>query len=140
MRLTHTLLALMICVPVAAQQPDTAKKGPPAMGHGMAPGAMLGGGMGMEGMMGGMMGHMMQMMGPMTRTMASSPAHLLMHKDVLRLTDQQVAKLTALRDAAQAGHDAAMSALRTHGEAMTTAMSAGAPDTAHLKAHLPAAQ
>src|SRR3989442_898036 len=140
MRLTHTLLALMICVPVAAQQRDTTKKGPPAMGHGMAPGAMPGGGMGMEGMMGGMMGHMMQTMGPMTRTMASSPAHLLMHKDVLHLTDQQAAKLTALRDAAQAAHDAAMTAMRTQGEAMATAMSVATPDTTQLKAHFQAAQ
>jgi Spy/CpxP family protein refolding chaperone len=127
MRMAPTLFALALAVPLAAQQPDTAKHAP----HG--------GAIGMEGMMGGgMMGHMREGMGPMMRTMAFSPEHLLMHKDALHLTDQQVARLTALRDATKVSHDAATAAMRTHGELMATVMSATAPDTAQLKGHFQA--
>ena len=132
MRMTPMLFALALAVPLAAQQPDTARHAP----HGM-------GAIGVEGRMGGgMMGHMREgmgpMMGPMMRTMAFSPEHLLMHKDALHLTDQQVARLTALGDATKTSHDAAMGAMRTHGELMATVMAAAAPDTAQLKGHFQA--
>jgi Spy/CpxP family protein refolding chaperone len=83
---------------------------------------------------------MEQMMGPMTRVMAFSPAHLLMHKEVLNLTDPQVAKLTALRDAMKPAHDAAMADLQTHSRAMMTVMTGASPDTTQLKLHFQAMQ
>jgi hypothetical protein len=121
------LLALAVAAPLAAQQPDSAK---PAMP----------GGMGMHGMMSPMMGQMMEMMGPMMRTMAFEPDHLLMRKDALELTAQQITRLTALRDAAKTSHDAAHVDLQTHMAAMAQTMKANAPDTTALKQHFQAAQ
>lgn len=127
MQLTRLALTLAIAGPLAAQQPDSAKGWPKRAGEGM-------GGP-------GMMGHMMEfseLMGPMMRNMVFTPAHLLAHKDVLHLTDAQVAKLTALQGAAQTSHDAAMAEMRTHGQALMTGMAAPAPDTAQLKPHFQA--
>ena len=94
------------------------------------------------GMMGqGMMPQMMQeMMGPMMRGMAFAPDHLLMRKDVLGLSAQQVARLTALRDAAKAAHDVAHADAKTHMDALAQAMQASAPDTGAVKLHFQAAQ
>lgn len=92
---------------------------------------------------GGMMDHMMpmmkEMMGPMMRTMAFSPAHLLERKDVLALTPQQVTRLTALRDAAKSAHDAAEADVKTHHDALARTMAAPAPDTAVVRQHFQAA-
>lgn len=119
------LLALVVAAPLAAQQPDTTK---PPMG--MPP---------MHPMMGQMMMQMMDMMGPMMRTMAFTPDHLLARKDALELTAQQVTRLTALRDAAKAAHDAAQAEMQTHMTALAQAMQAGAPDTGAVKQHFQAA-
>src|SRR5712691_1298066 len=117
MRFSPTLLASAVAVPLAAQQP-----------------------MGTPGPMEPVMGHMMQMMGPMARVMAFTPAHVLMHKDVLHLTDPQVARLTALRDAAKTAEEAATSEIQTHSQALMTAMAAAAPDTTQLRVHFQAMQ
>jgi len=132
------LLALAVAAPLAAQQPDSAKK--PAMPMGRHPG-MMGQGMMQGDMHGMMMGNMpmMGMMGPMMRNMAYNPASLLMHKDELKLTDQQVTKLTALRDAARTAHDAAMSDMHTHMQELMPLMSAATADTAKMKPHFQAA-
>jgi Spy/CpxP family protein refolding chaperone len=138
MKRLSLLVALAVAAPLAAQQPDSAKK-PAMMDHGMMQGRMQGE---MHGDMQGMMGNMPMMgmmMGPMMRGMAFSPASLLMHKDVLKLTDQQVTKLTALRDAAKTAHDAAMSEMHTHMQEMMPLMGAAAPDTAQIKPHFQAA-
>jgi Spy/CpxP family protein refolding chaperone len=140
MRRMSLLVALAVAAPLAAQQPDSAKK--PAMPMGRAPG-MMGGQRGMmqgdmHGMMGAMMGNM-PMMGAMMRGMAFNPGSLLMHKDVLQLTDQQASKLTALRDAAKTAHDAAMGEMHTHMQEMMPLMSAATPDTAQIKPHFQAA-
>ena len=145
MKTMQVLLALAVAAPLAAQQPDSARQPAMPMGPMMGPGMMQGGMMqgGMQPMMGPMMGHMTQMMGmmgPMMRGMAFNPAHLLTHKDDLKLTDQQVAKLTALRDAFVAAHDSAMAAMQTHMQAMAPLMSAAAPDTAQIKPHFQAMQ
>lgn len=133
MKSTGLLFALAaVAAPLAAQQPDSAKK--PAMP--MAPG-MMGPGM-MHGDMGPMMGQMMGMMGPMMQAMAFTPEHLLSQKEPLELTPQQVTRLTALRDAAKAAHDAAQTEMQTHMQAMTQAMKAAAPDTNQLKTHFQA--
>ncbi len=117
------LLALLVAAPLAAQQPDSTK--PP---------------MGMHPMMDQMMMmHMMGLMGPMMRTMAFTPDHLLARKDALELTAQQVTRLTALRDAAKAAHDAAQAEMQTHMTELANAMRAGAPDTSAVKQHFQAA-
>jgi hypothetical protein len=121
------LWMLALAVPLAAQQPDSAAR------HGMHRG--MDGGMGAQGMM-GMMGHMGQMMNPMmTRIMVFSPSHLLMHRDVLNLTDQQAARLTVLRDAAKSVEDAAKSDMEMHGRELATVFTSPSPDTTQLRAH-----
>jgi hypothetical protein len=141
MKTMRMLLALTVAVPLAAQQPDSAK--PPAMpmGQMMGPG-MMHDGMMQGGMMGmqGMMGQMMGMMGPMMRSMAFAPGHLLERKDALELTPQQVTRLTALRDAMKTAHDAAHAEMQTHMDGMASVMKAGAPDTTQLKQHFQAMQ
>jgi hypothetical protein len=85
-----------------------------------------------------MMSHMMQMeqmMAPMMRGMAFAPDHLLMRKDALGLTAQQVTRLTALRDAAKTAHDAAQADAKTHMDALAQAMQASAPDTGAVRLH-----
>lgn len=144
MRHTPMLLALVVAAPLAAQQPDTTKPAPampmgPGMGQGMMQGHM--GGMSPE-----MMAHMAQMMnmagmmGPMMRSMAFEPDHLLARKDTLELTPQQVTRLTALRDAAQKTRDAAQAEMQTHMNELTQVMKAAAPDTNQAKLHFQAAQ
>jgi len=142
MKVIRTLLALALAAPLAAQQPDSAK--PPAMPMGhqmgqMGPGMMQGRMMEMQGMMGQMMGHMSQMMGPMMRGMGYMPEHLLMKKDQLQLTAQQITRLTALRDAAKTAHDPAQADAKTHMDALRQVLQANVPDTAALRQHFQAA-
>lgn len=140
MKVTSMLLALAVAAPLAAQQPDSAKR--PAMpmrpgaGMGMGPGMMQGP---MHGMMGAGQMPMMEMMGPMMRTMAYNPTTLLTHKDVLKLTDQQVTRLTALRDAMTSAHDSAMRDMHTHMQELQSLMNAATPDTVAMKPHFQAA-
>jgi hypothetical protein len=124
------VLMALVAAPLAAQQPAKPDTG---MRH-----HMMGQGMG-QGMMPQMM-QMQEMMGPMMRGMAFAPNHLLMRKDALGLSAQQVARLTALRDAAKAAHDAAHADAKTHMDALAQAMQAGAPDTGAVKLHFQAAQ
>jgi len=95
------------------------------------------------GMMGrGMMPHMMQMremMAPMMRGMAFAPNQLLERKDSLGLTAQQVTRLTTLRDAAKAAHDAAQAEAKAHMDGLAQAFHASAPDTSAVKLHFQAA-
>jgi hypothetical protein len=135
MKSMRMLLALAVAAPLAAQQPDSAKKMTMPMGQGMGQEMMR-----HPGEMPGMMGQMMEMMGPMMRTMAFAPDHLLARKDALELTPVQVTRLTALRDAAKTAHDAAHTDMQTHMGAMAQTMKASAPDTTALKQHFQAAQ
>lgn len=105
---------LVMAAPLAGQQPGA-----------MAP----------QGQMTGHMMAMQEMMGPMMRIMVYAPDHLLGRKDVLGLTEQQVARLTALRDAAKAAHDGAAADAKAHGDALALAFAAPAPDTAALRLH-----
>jgi Spy/CpxP family protein refolding chaperone len=143
MKATRFLLAAAIAVPLAAQQPDSAKQAQPPygpmMGRGMMQGEMMPGGMQMM-MAPGYMMQMMGTMGPMMRAMAFTPAHLLSHQEDLKLTKEQVEKLTALRDRFTAAHDSAFAAMQTHMQAMAPLMSAAAPDTAKIKPHFDAMQ
>ena len=117
----------LIALPLTAQ--DTTPPRPPGPG----PRA----GMGMHGPhgAGGMMGMMGEMMGPMIRAMAYEPGYLLARKDSLRLTNDQITKLTAIRDAARSAHDAAAGGAKTHMNAVSQALQAAAPDTNALRAH-----
>jgi hypothetical protein len=132
MKSVRLLLALAVAAPLAAQQPDSAKR-PMPMGPRIERRMM-----GMEGM-GGMEEHM-GMMRPMMRGMVFAPGHLLERKDVLELTPQQVTRLTALRDASKSAHDAAQTDMQTNMEAMSTVMKAANPDTTQLKQHFQAMQ
>ena len=82
--------------------------------------------------------HEKEMMAP-DADRPSAPAHLLERKDVLALTTQQVTRLTALRDAAKAAHDAAEADVKTHHDALARTMAAPAPDTAAVRQHFQAA-
>jgi len=110
------VLMALVAAPLAAQQPDM-------MGQGMMP----------------HMVQMEQMMAPMMRGMAFAPDHLLMRKDALGLSAQQVARLTAIRDAAKTAHDAAQADAKTHIGAFAQAMQASAPDTGAVRLHFQAA-
>lgn len=116
MKAMHMITALLVAAPLAAQQPDSARR--MARGH---------------------MGPMRGMMAPMMRGMAYAPDHLLMMKTQLALTDQQVARLTAIRDAVKAAHDAAAAEAKTHRDALEQVFRANVPDTAALRQHFLAA-
>ena len=119
------VLMALVAAPLAAQHP--AKPDTDMMHH------MMG-----QGMMPPMM-QMQEMMGPMMRGMAFAPDHLLMRKDALGLSAQQVTRLTAIRDAAKTAHDAAHADATTHVDAVARAMQASAPDTGAVKLHFQAA-
>jgi hypothetical protein len=111
----------VLALPLAAQQPG----GMGGMGH-------------RRGMQGGMMG-MDSMMAPMMRSMAFAPEHLLARNAALRLTADQITRLTALRDAAKSAHDAAAQQAMMHLGEMEQVMQTAAPDTAAVKHHFDAA-
>ena len=82
-----------------------------------------------------MMGMMREMMAPFMRIMAYTPDALLYRRDSLKLTSDQVTKLTAIRDAAKPAHDAAVADFKTHAGAVSSAFQGAAPDTNALKPH-----
>lgn len=95
-----------------------------------------------RGMMGGMddmMPMMREMMAPMMRAMAYTPQHLLARKDTLKLTADQVTRLTTIQTAAKSAHDAAAADIKTHLGAVSQAFQAAAPDTNALRPHFEAA-
>ena len=61
-----------------------------------------------------------------------------MKKEQLGLTDQQVSRITAIRDAAKTTHDAAQADVKTHMQALQQTMQASAPDTTALRQHFQA--
>jgi len=130
---------LMAAAPLAAQQPQPKRdSGPPP--HPMMPGMPGMHGQGMSGWMQQMHGGMpMEEMGGMMRMMAFAPGHLLMHKDSLGLTADQVKRLTALRDSAQARQAAAMADAKPHFQALEEQSGTATPDTAALRKHFEAA-
>ena len=86
-----------------------------------------------------MMPMMQEMMAPMMRAMAYTPQHLLARKDTLKLTADQVTRLTALQNTAKTGHDAAAADIKPHLGAVSQAFQAAAPDTNALRTHFQAA-
>ncbi len=140
------VLASLLAVPAAAQQPaprDTTRHGMmghqmPAQGMGqpqMRQGAGMAGGMAHDSAMScGMMSG-----DGMMAAMASEPAHLLAMKADLRLTADQERRITAIRDAARPGHDAAMQSGEVHSRELAQATQAAAPDTVAVRTHFEAA-
>lgn len=117
MRRTLILLACT-AVPLAAQQP--------AMRHD-------------EHSHSGMMSHMNQMMAPMMGVMAYAPDHLLDRKESLKLTAQQVTRLTALQDGSKKAHEQCAADAKPHVDAIAQGLRAGTSDTGALKQHFDAA-
>ena len=86
-----------------------------------------------------MMPMMRDMMAPMMRVMAYAPEHLLSRKDSLRLTSDQVSRLTAIQSSAKAAHDAAATDTKTHMSGVAQAFQTASPDTGALRTHFDAA-
>lgn len=122
---TRSFLTLALCcvaAPLAAQNPHGHKQpGHPMMG------------------MNDMMPMMQEMMMPMVRAMVYSPGALLARKDSLKLTADQVTRLTSLQTANKAEQDAAVAAMKPHLSAVSQAFQAAAPDTNALRTHFEAA-
>jgi len=124
-----TLITAAMCLaaaPLAAQ--DTTHARHPAPG---AHGRM--GQMGPRGQ--DMMAMMREMMAPLVPIMAYAPDMLLSRRDSLKLTPDQVTKLTAIRDAAKPAHDAAFADFKTHSGALASAFQGASPDTNALRPH-----
>jgi len=124
---TATLITAAMCLvaaPLAAQH-DTTHARHPAQ-HQMGP-------RGDE-----MMAMMREMMAPLMPIMAYTPDHLLAHRDSLKLTRDQVTRLTAIRDAAKSTHDAAAADFKTHMGELSSAFKTAAPDTNALRPHFEA--
>lgn len=129
--ITLITAALCLAAPLVAQ--DTSHARHPRPRAGAAPRGMMQHG-------DDMMAMMREMMAPMMAIMAYTPDHLLDHRDSLKLTSDQVTRLTAIRDAAKSAHDAAANDFKAHTGELATAFQAPAPDTNALRPHLDAAQ
>ena len=122
---TLTLLTAAMCLVVAplVAQDTTHARHPAPRGHMM----------GQRGQ--DMMAMMREMLEPLVPIMAYSPDLLLSRRDSLKLTPDQVTKLTAIRDAAKPAHDAAAADFKTHAGALASAFQGASPDTNALRPH-----
>jgi len=123
-----TISLCCIAAPLVAQDTTHARRGLRARG-----------GMGQRGEMDDMMPMMRQMMAPLMRVMAYTPEHLLSRKDSLKLTPDQITKLTAIQNSAKPAHDAAAADIKTHLDELSKAFQAASPDTNALQMHFQAA-
>ena len=124
-----TLMTAAMCLvaaPLAAQQDTTHKPH-----HGAPRGRMAQ--MGPRGEE--MMEMMREMMEPLVPIMAYAPGLLLARRDSLKLTADQVTKLTAIRDAAKPAHAAAAADFKTHAGAVASAFQSASPDTNAMRPH-----
>ncbi|HWC73914.1 MAG TPA: Spy/CpxP family protein refolding chaperone [Gemmatimonadales bacterium] len=121
-----TICLCCVAAPLAAQ--DTSHARHPGMHPGMK---------GRGGMGGGdeMMSMMREMMAPLMGIIAYTPEHLLARKDSLKLTSDQVSKLTAIQTSAKAAHDAGAADFKTHIGVVSQSFQAAAPDTAAMRPH-----
>ena len=122
-----------IAAPLAAQ--DTTQARRPAQ----RPRAGMMGQRGEHGEMDDMMPMMREMMAPLMRVMAYVPEHLLSRKDSLKLTPDQISRLTAIQTAAKLTHDAAHAEIKTHLDELSNAFQTASPDTNSLRMHFEAA-
>jgi hypothetical protein len=121
-----------IAAPLMAQ--DTTHARHPAQ----RPHAGMMGPRGGHGDMDDMMPMMREMMAPMMRAMAYTPEHLLSRKDSLKLTPDQITRLTAIQTSAKSAHDAAAADMKTHMGALSQAFQAASPDTNAIRMHFDA--
>lgn len=137
-------LTLTVALSSLAAQTDTTKQANPkgccagmgagGMQHGgMHHGGGMMGGMGQMGMGQGGMGGMDGMMGPMGKVMAFDPEHLLAAKDKLTLTEQQVTRLTALRDAGKKAADDAHQPAHAAMQSIQKELESAKPDSTTLR-------
>jgi len=122
-----TISFCCIAAPLAAQ--DTTKH------PGIHPHAAMGEAHGMDDMM----PMMREMMAPMMRVIAYTPDHLLARRDSLKLTGDQVSRLTRIQNSAKSAHDAGTADFKTHMGAVSQGFQAAAPDTVALRPHFDAA-
>ncbi len=94
---------------------------------------------GEHGEMDEMMPMMREMMAPLMRIMAYTPEHLLAHRDSLKLTTDQISKLTTIQNSAKSAHDAAAADIKTHLGGVSQTFQAASPDTSALRTHFEAA-
>src|SRR6266576_2940070 len=80
-----------------------------------------------------------EMMAPMMGVIAYTPGHLLAQKDSLKLTPDQVTKLTNIENSAKAAHETGAADFKTHMGAVSQAFQTAAPDTTALRPHFEAA-
>jgi len=120
-----TLTLYCIAAPLAAQDTTYARH------PGMRPGT----GRGMDEMM----GMMREMMAPMMGVIAYTPGHLLAQKDSLKLTPDQVTKLTNIENSAKAAHETGAADFKTHMGVVSQVFKTAAPDTTALRPHFEAA-
>jgi hypothetical protein len=123
-----TISLCCIAAPLAAQDTTHARHPARRPRAGMAQ-------RGQHGDMDDMMPMMREMMAPLMRVMAYTPEHLLSRKDTLKLTSDQVSRLTAIQTSAKSDHDAAAADIKTHLGAVSQAFQAAAPDTGALRMH-----
>jgi hypothetical protein len=127
-----TISLCCIAAPLAGQDTSHARHPAPRPGAGMAQ-------RGEHGEMEDMMPMMREMMAPLMRVMAYVPQHLLSRKDSLKLTPDQISKLTAIQNSAKSAHDAAAADIKTHFGGVSQAFQAASPDTSALRTHFEAA-
>jgi hypothetical protein len=127
-----TISLCCIAAPLAAQDTTHARHAARRPHAGMAQ-------RGQHGEMDDMMPMMREMMAPMMRVMAYTPEHLLSRKDSLKLTPDQISKLTAIQNSAKSTHDAAVADIKTHLDELSKAFQAASPDTNSLRMHFEAA-
>ncbi len=124
-----TITFCCIAAPLAAQDTTHGHMGAPP--HHRA--------MGRGGYMDEMMPMMREMMAPMIGIMVYEPQLLLARKDSLKLTSDQVSKLTSIQNSSKAAHDTAGAEFKAHFDAVNQAFKTAAPDTVALRPHFDAA-
>ncbi len=127
-----TISLCCITAPLAAQDTTHARHAARPPHAGMAQ-------RGQRGEMDEMMPMMREMMAPMMRIMAYTPEHLLSRKDSLKLTTDQINRLTAIQSSAKSAHDAAAADIKAHLGGVSQAFQAASPDTNALRTHFEAA-
>ncbi len=128
-----TISLCCIAAPLAAQDTTHARR------PGQPPHAAMGQ-RGQHGEMDEMMPMMREMMAPMMRVMAYTPEHLLSRKDSLKLTPDQISRLTVIQTSAKSAHDAAAADMKAHIGAVSQVFQAASPDTSALRMHFDAVQ
>lgn len=127
-----TISLCCIAAPLAAQDTTHARHAARRPHAGMGQRAA-------HGEMDDMMPMMREMMAPMMQVMAYTPEHLLSRKDSLKLTPDQISKLTAIQTSAKSAHDAAAADIKTHLDGVSQTFQTASPDTTTLRTHFEAA-